>query len=210
MITLGYIISSKKDASVSEDIVKYVTSETDCILNIPKLIVGLKEAKEYAHNHGFEFDILDNTFQNGDKWTFKKTEKRQIYEKDIKDFKLYIKNKLKERVSYYYIDIYKLSYSNIKKLYNIFINNSLNRNVNYIIIDKGMLYINLEESKSMGISLNNLEYIGIDPEKVIKTLKNKQYNKVYYTTSKNMWPLKNEFNGNEYIIATLFQNLAKK
>ena len=83
MFLFGYIISETKYNGLPNDIVKVVGSESECTLDVPKMIVGLSNAKEYANENGFEFDILEHTFPNGNMWTFKKTEKREIYEENI-------------------------------------------------------------------------------------------------------------------------------
>lgn len=41
MLLFGYIISDTKYRDLSEDIVKVVKDESECKLNVPKLIVGL-------------------------------------------------------------------------------------------------------------------------------------------------------------------------
>ena len=96
MLLFGYIISDTKYRDLSEDIVKVVKDESECTLNVPKLIVGLDKAKQYAVSHNFEFDILNRFYPNGDMWTFKKNEKREYYEEDILVFQEYIKNTMEE------------------------------------------------------------------------------------------------------------------
>lgn len=165
MFLFGYIVSETKYNGLSDDVIKVVKNEDECIINVPKLIVGLSSAKEYANVHGFEFDILNHNFPDGNMWTFKKTEKRDIYEENIIEFKNYIIKTISEKVNYYYINIYNLRFKDIKRLYDIIFNNKLNRDINYIFIDKEMLYYPLENGNVMGISFTHLKYIGIDKEK---------------------------------------------
>ena len=210
MLFFGYIVSKVKYKDLDEDVVHVVGDVSECERNIPKLIIGLQEAKEYAELNGFKFDILNHTYQNGDMWTFKKTEKREYYEEDIEVFKKNIVKYQENNVKYNYINIYTLKYSQIKKLYNILFNNGLNKRMNYCIIDRNMLYMALDDFNVIGISFSHLKYIGIDKEKIINKMRKCNNNRVYFTTSKNMLKFSDWFSGKEYVIASVFERNAKK
>ena len=162
MFLFGYIVSETKYNGLPNDIIQVVKNESECTLDVPKLIIGLSKAKEYAQSKGFEFDILEHMFPDGNMWTFKKTEKREIYEENIIEFKNYIIKSISKNINYYYINIYNLKYKDIKRLYNILFNNKFNRNINYIFIDKEMMYYCLENNNVIGISLGLIKYMGID------------------------------------------------
>lgn len=211
MLFFGYIVSSVKYNDLNDDIVKVVSDLSECSNNnIPKLIIGLNEAKEYANLNNFDFDILNNTYPNGDMWTFKKTEKREYYERDVEEFKKMVVNYQEKDVAYNYINIYKLKYSDIKRLYNIILNNSLKKERNYYIIDRNMLYYPIDDKNIIGISFAHLKYIGVERDKIIEKIKSKEFNKIYFTTSKNMWKLSSWFSNKEYVIASIFERNAKK
>lgn len=210
MLFFGYIVTEIKYSDLQEDIIKVVSSLSECTKNIPKLIVGLDKAKAYALENGFEFDILEHSFPNGDMWTFKKTEKREFYEEDVDTFKKRIVESQGSDVKYFYVNIYSLKYNKAKKLYNILFNNLLNKTINYIIIDKNMFYTCIDEKNVIGLSFSHLKYIGIEKEKIIQKLKAQKCNKIYFTTSKNMWKLKDWFYDREYIIASIFELNAQK
>lgn len=202
MFIFGYIVSDVRYNDFDDDIIKVVNDVDECVNPLPKLIIGLDNAKKYAKDNNLEFDILDHVYSNGDMWTFKKTEKREFYEQNIQEFKDMIVEYQSNNTNYYYINIYSLKYSQFKRLYNIIMNNMLNN----IIIDKEMLYLSINDNDVIGISFNHLRYIGIDKDKIIERLKNGYNNRLYYTTSKNMWKLKDWFNGREYVIAKIFRN----
>lgn len=206
MFLFGYIISETKYNGLPNDIVKVVGSESECALDVPKMIVGLSNAKKYAKENGFEFDILEHTFPNGNMWTFKKTEKREIYEENIIEFKNNVIKSISKNIKYYYINIYNLKYKDIKRLYNILFNNKLKRKTNYIFIDKEMVYCCLEGSNVIGISLGLMRYMGIDREKVISKLKAGKNNMLVFSSNKKIWQLKDWFNGMEYVIPSLLTN----
>ena len=206
MFLFGYIVSETKYNGLPNDIIKVVENESECTLDVPKLIIGLSKAKEYAQSKGFEFDILEHMFPDGNMWTFKKTEKREIYEENIIEFKNYIIKSISKNINYYYINIYNLKYKDIKRLYNILFNNKFNRNINYIFIDKEMMYYYLENNNVIGISLGLMKYMGIDREKVISKIKSGKNNSIVFSSNKKLWQLKDWFNGMEYIIPSLLTN----
>lgn len=206
MFLFGYIVSETKYNGLPNDIIQVVKNESECTLDVPKLIIGLSKAKEYAQSKGFEFDILDHMFPDGNMWTFKKTEKREIYEENIIEFKNYIIKSISKNINYYYINIYNLKYKDIKRLYNILFNNKFNRNINYIFIDKEMMYYCLENNNVIGISLGLMKYMGIDREKVISKIKSGKNNSIVFSSNKKLWQLKDWFNGMEYIIPLLLTN----
>jgi hypothetical protein len=206
MLLFGYIISDVKYNDMQDDVIKVVNNEDDCVKPIPRLVIGLEKAKEYAKNHGFTFDILEHEYPNGDMWTFKKTEKREYYEEDIKKFKEKLIKIISSKVDYYYINVYNLRYSKMKKLYLMIFKNLFKRDKNYILIDKQMLYFPLEDRKVIGISFNILEYINIDKEKIIAKCRNNYSNRVIFTSNKKLWQLNKWFKGKEYVIASLLVN----
>lgn len=206
MFLFGYIVSETKYNGLPNDIIKVVGNESECTLDVPKLIIGLSKAKEYAQSKGFEFDILEHMFPDGNMWTFKKTEKREIYEENIIEFKNYIIKSISKNINYYYINIYNLKYKDIKRLYNILFNNKFNRNINYIFIDKEMMYYCLENNNVIGISLGLIKYMGIDREKIISKIKSGKNNSIIFSSNKKLWQLKDWFNGMEYIIPSLLTN----
>ena len=199
MLIFGYVVSDVKYNTLNCSFFKVVTSIEECKLSLPRLIVGLENAKKYAFDNGFEFDILNHTYPNGDMWTFKKTEKREFYEDDLVLFKKKIIERQCEVVDYYYINIYSLQYSKVKKLYNILTSDD----IKYIIVDYDMFYLSISEDVVIGISFRHLDYIGVDRDRVLNKLKSCKSNKLYYTNQKNMWDLKDLFSGKEYVIANI-------
>lgn len=210
MLFFGYVITEIKYNDLEEDIIKIVSSSDECIFNLPKLIIGLDNAKQYAQDNGWVFDILEHTYPNGDMWTFKKTEKREFYNEDLLSFKKMIINRQGEGLCYYYVNLYTFKYNKLKKLYNILFNNSLNKSMNYIIIDKDMLYLSVKKNCVIGISFTHLRYIGVEKDKIISRIKSNPNNRIYYTTSKNMWKFKEWFMDREYIIANVFARFSKQ
>lgn len=203
MFLFGYIVSETKYNGLPNDIIQVVKNESECTLDVPKLIIGLSKAKEYAQSKGFEFDILDHMFPDGNMWTFKKTEKREIYEETIIEFKNYIIKSISKNINYYYINIYKLKYNKIKKLYNII--NSKNKN--YIYINRGMIYFLYEDNKILGLSLNMLRYAGIKSNKIINTIKSNPSNIIYDDDFPLARELRKEIDNKMYALPYLLSKL---
>ena len=140
-----------------------VTSDFNSVdTNIPTLIIGWSEVKELFPNQ----NILENRISDNISWTFSKREKRHQFEKDIINF---INNTIK-RVN----DTVKYSFFN----FILASNDKRNRFISYVQSGNCSLYYNsrflyvynIKDSYTIGISLTDLEYIGINTEAFIQSL----------------------------------------
>lgn len=202
MEKLGYIVSKAKIL----DLKGFVEQVDDISLansTKPILIIGYAEAKDYAKESGKEFDILNKSLDKNLFWTFKKTESKIDFEKDIIDFYNYIINNIIYNINYYYINIYKLKYNKIKKLYNII--NSKNKK--YIYINSGMIYFLYENKTILGLSLNMLKYAGINPNKIINKIKSNTSNIIYDDDFPLAMELKKEIGNKKYAIPYLISKM---
>ena len=73
----------------------------------------------------------------------------------------------------------------------------------YYRIDNDMLYYPLNNNKVIGISLQQLRYVGINKDKIIDRIKQNKSNYIYYSSNKKLWEYKNWFNGLEYVIPSI-------
>lgn len=163
-MVLGYIVSEKK----LKDIDGFVEQVTDIQMadsTKPILIVGWKKAKQDPRYKS----VLEKQLDENVYWTFGKTESRADFEEDLREFYSIIYNNILNNINYYYINIYKLKYSKIKKIYNIILTSGEVKN---IYLSKGVLYIPYD-GKVFGLSLPILEYCGIPKEKVLEKIKSK-------------------------------------
>ena len=164
---LGYIVTDKKLKGI-DGFVEQVDDISLADATKPILIVGWKKAKEHPkYSSVLEKQLDDNLY-----WTFGKSESRADFEEDLKVFYNIIYNNILNNINYYYINIYKLKYSNIKKLYNIILTSSEVKN---IYLSNSLLYIPYE-GKILGLSLSILEYCGIPTDKVLNKIKSKGIN----------------------------------
>ena len=110
MKKIGNIVTKSKKNTFG-DIFNVVKSFDDIIKDIPTLIIGFEEAKEYIE----DFNIIDK--QYGDVWwTFKKTERRCEYEDDVIKFYNYAILHEMEKTKYVYVDLINFSLNSIKKM----------------------------------------------------------------------------------------------
>ena len=163
MVKLGRIISDRKIKGIISCV--HIINTDDFILgndnNLPTLIIGIDNAKKIL---GEKFNILDTNVTNNLFWSFGKTEKRNYYEKTLNKFYSQIIENLKENIKYESLNIFEMSFGEIKKL----IYSLVSQN-NYIYISYHTIYI-YNRDKVYGISFDELEYIGISRRKIIEKL----------------------------------------
>jgi hypothetical protein len=161
---LGYIVTDRKLKNI-DGFVGQVGDISLADSAKPILIASWKKAKEDPRYKG----ILDKKLDENLYWTFSPTESRSDYEEDLKNFYNIIYNNILNNIDYYYINIFKLKYSNIKKLYNIILNS---KEIESIYLSRDILYIPYD-GKVLGLSLQVLGYCKIAREKIINKIKQK-------------------------------------
>lgn len=190
MKTLGYIVTDRKLNNI-EEFVEQVNSYDDVDPTKPVLIVGWDNAKVFE---GYT-NILERRLDDKLFWTFKKSENRSEFERDLDKFYIFVRNNILKNIDYSYIDIFELKYNNLKKLYNIF--NSPDRK--NIYINNGLLYI-LYNRRVLGVSLEVLEYCGINRSKVMALLDSNPSNNLFYNTSRGIGKLSRFLGNKKYAI----------
>ena len=190
MEKLGYIVTDMRINNV-KDFVGVVNDISLADTTKPILIVGIENAKKNIEN----FSILDKKVNDKLFWTFKKTENRVDFEHDINYFYNYIINNISSNIKYYYINILKLKYNKLKKLYNILFSGEKK----YIYISNNMLYI-LYNGSVLGISISILEYIKIDLKKFFKRLYSNKDNIICTNASDCVRSIKTEIGNKKYVI----------
>jgi hypothetical protein len=157
----------------------------------PILVVGWKNAK----NCDGYTSILEKQLGGNIYWTFSKSESRSDFEEDLQTFYSIIYNNILNNINYNYINIFKLKYNKIKKLYNILFS-SENKN---IYISNGVVYIPYEGG-ILGLSLTVLEYCGIKTEKVLQRIKSNPNNNVFEDDNKFVFKLTKRLGNKKYAV----------
>ena len=190
MVTLGYIVSDRKISNV-KGFVEVVNDISLADPTKPILVIGLDNAKKNIDN----FSILNKHPKEKLFWTFKKTEKRVDFENDLNYFYNYIIYNITSNIKYYYINIYKLKYNKLKKLYNIIFSGERK----YIYISDNMLYL-LNDGYVLGISITMLEYARVNIKKFFKRLYSNKNNIICTNSSDCVNSIRGEIGNKKYVI----------
>jgi hypothetical protein len=154
-------IFSRSNVEAPQDF-NVVTSFSDIIEGLPTLIVGY----DYVNEHYPDFDITDICLGNDFYWTFRKTEKRDKYEQDLKWFITKVYADLTNELSYVFVDPIqyrgKTLVKIVKKIY------SLKNIISYV--NNEMIYI-YGDKLIFGVDLRLLTYMGIDTQKIQSKIK---------------------------------------
>ena len=190
MKKLGYIVTDKKIRGIE----KFIEQVDDIELiedGMPALIVGWEKAKKHS---GYK-SVIEKSLGNNIYWTFSKTESRCDFEEDLCKFYDIILNNILNNIKYYYINIFKLKYNKIKKLYNIIFSTE-NRN---IYISNNMIYV-LYDNSILGLSLDVLSYCRINPDKIISKIKSIGNIRVYDDSDNEVLKLSIKLGNKKYAL----------
>ena len=190
MKTLGYIVTDRKLKDI-DGFVEQVNNISLADSTKPILVVGWKNAKNCdGYTCISEKQLGENIY-----WTFSKSESRSDFEADLQTFYSIIYNNILNNINYNYIDIFKLKYNKLKKLYSIL----SSREYKNIYISIGFVYI-LHESSVLGLSLTVLEYCGIKTEKVLQRIKSNPNNNVFEDDNKFVFKLTKRLGNKKYAV----------
>lgn len=128
---------------------------------IPTLIIGWNNIKKIYKNAS----ILDKKITENIFWTFSKREKRYEYERDVLIFYKYVFNSINNNIKYVYFDVLSSNLTKIKNIIRFF----LNKKIKIGYIKNELLYL-LYNNEIIGISLSELNYIGLSNDKINKFL----------------------------------------
>ena len=149
------IVSTSKVEAPEE--FNVVNSVNEIINGLPTLIIGY----DTVNNLYPDFDIINISLGENKYWTFKRTEKRDKYEADLKWFISKVYSDLTNDISYVFVD--PIQYKGktlikiIKKIY------SLKDPIAFL--NEQMLYV-YGESFIFGIDLKLLGFMGVDTDKI--------------------------------------------
>jgi hypothetical protein len=152
---IANIVSTSK-VEVPEEF-NVVNSVNEIIDGLPTLIIGY----DIVNNLYPDFDIINISLGENKYWTFKRTEKRDKYEADLKWFISKVYSDLTSDISYIFVD--PIQYKGktlikiIKKIY------SLKDPIAFL--NEQMLYV-YGEGFIFGIDLKLLGFMGIDTNKI--------------------------------------------
>lgn len=130
--------------------------------NLPTLIVGLDIVKTIYS----DFDFLDRKLSDDLFWTFKHTEKKDLFYDDLYYFTEYTTKRLVYSVEYVFIDLIHFSEIKIKNIFKDI--KKSKKSIGYL--SHNMIYISLDDI-IYGLDLNLISYLGYDIEDKISEIK---------------------------------------
>lgn len=167
-MNIGRIISKNQNIETLDFV--DVTDNHGSIDNfIPTLIIGKKKAEEIYGKE--KVKVLDKRITHNVSWTFDKIERRNEYERDLKEFNDSLIKTVRKNIKYDFFNIYIEPLSRIKKLVS-FIKSP---KVKYIYIFNNHIYM-YYQNIVYGISLNDIEYLGINKKRILRLLKTNNNN----------------------------------
>ena len=188
---LGYIVTDRKIRGI-DGFVEQVNDINLADSTKPILIIGWANAKK----HPKYSSILDKQLDENLFWTFSRSESRSDFEEDLEEFYNYIYNNILDNIKYYYINIFKLRYNKIKKIYNI-LNSKEQKN---IYISNSMLYIPFK-GDVLGLSLDVLEYCKIGKDRILKRISSNPSNKIIEDNDKFIFKLSKRLGNKKYALS---------
>lgn len=138
------------------------TEIKDVDTSIPTLIIGWEKVKKLFPNQ----DILNDKISDTISWTFSKREKRHQYEKDIHNFIQNVILGLNDLINYRFFN-YVLANPDKREQ---FISYITNKECSIYYNSRFMYVYVVNDNLTLGISLRDLEYIGISNKEFISKI----------------------------------------
>lgn len=139
-----------------------VNTLDEIIQGIPTLIIGWDIVKTINP----EADFIDKKLSDNIFWTFKKTERRDIFEEDLYYFINHCYKLLVKNIEYIFIDLILLNELELKNIFNKLKKTKQLIGYNY----NNMIYL-YTDNIIYGFDLKLVKYLALDTEKIIKKIK---------------------------------------
>lgn len=186
------ITKNKIDVSEYINVAKDIT-EVD--LRLPTLIIGWDNVKNIYPNA----NILDKKISENIFWTYSNREKRQEYEPDLAKFVKNVFDNLENNVKYIFFNVLTSRLKKIKGLIT-YVNSPFKK---IIYVTEKNIYV-YDYKLVIGISLSDLEYYGLNRDRILKYLTKNPYNTLFYDNSFLSWKLKRVIGDNHKVIPYLY------
>lgn len=165
----------------------------------PSLIIGRNNAEKLVGKENVK--LLNKEIKENLYWTFSKMEKRSQFEVDVEAFYSNCFKKIFKNIAYEPINLYTCTINDIK-----FLINAIKTGENRIYITEKNIFIPVD-GKIYGVSVDEIEFIGVKCEKVIKMIEKNPKNRIF--RKNNYFDIKKYIGDNEIIISYL-HNISKK
>ena len=139
-----------------------VKSSSDLIDGLPTLIVGY----DYVNKHYHDFDITNIKLEPNLYWTFKKTEKRDKFDEDLRWFIRKVYEDLTDKLIYLFVDPIQHKPKTLRKIVKKIL--SLN---DVITFQHNEMFYVYSDNLIFGIDLKLLKYLGFNTDKIKEKIK---------------------------------------
>lgn len=157
---IANIVSNNK-IDVSDDF-NVVESLGDIIQGLPTLIVGF----DYVNKHYPDFDIMDRCLHDDLYWTFKKTEKRDVFQEGLSWFISKVYSDLTKEVTYIFVDPIQYNSRTLRKIIRKII--SIEKITTFFHEDMAYIY---GEKFVFGVDFKLLKFMGLNTDKIKDKIK---------------------------------------
>ena len=196
MKCIGRIVTNSKTVDTL-DYVEVTNNKCGLDFSVPTLIIGKKNAVELFGEDNIK--VLDRKIKDNVYWTYGKTEKRNIYEEDLRKFNQNLIKNLSKRVKYTFFNVLSEPLSRIKRYIKFM--RSDEEKIVYITDNHVYIFYN---NNVFGLSLDDIEYAGIKKEKVIKQIQENPHNIVIDNTKFLSKKMKNYIKDDKILVPYLY------
>lgn len=193
---IGRVYTNVKSFKTLQFIEQYRFDEYIEDNNIPTLLIGKKE----LNDRGYNLSVLNRQIDKNLYWTYTKMEKRNIHEQDINLFYNLVFKKICGDIKYFNINVYMMSYSVIKNIIDTLLDGNIYKCI-YIQKNHVFIYYN---NKVIGVSLDEIKYVGIDITKVVNILTNSKNSDIITSNNFIKNEVKNYLTNKEYLTPYLY------
>ena len=196
MKCIGRIVTNSKTVDTL-DYVEVTNNKCGLDFSVPTLIIGKKNAVELFGEDNIK--VLDRKIKDNVYWTYGKTEKRNIYEEDLRKFNQNLIKNLSKKVKYTFFNVLSEPLSRIKRYIKFM--RSDEEKIVYITDNHVYIFYN---NNVFGLSLDDIEYAGIKKEKVIKQIQENPHNIVIDNTKFLSKKMKNYIKDDKILVPYLY------
>lgn len=162
-----YIANIVTNSNITVDKYFNISNSLDNIIqDLPTLIIGWDIVKTINS----DVDFIDKKLSDNIFWTFKKSERRDIYQEDLYNFITYCYKNLIKDINYSFIDLITLTDSEIKESFNNI--KKCKKSATYQYND--MIYVYCDNT-IYGIDLKLVKYLDYDVKKTIEKIKKNSF-----------------------------------
>jgi hypothetical protein len=162
-----HIANIVTNSNITVDKYFNISNSLDNIIqDLPTLIIGWDIVKTINP----DVDFIDKKLSDNIFWTFKKSERRDIYQEDLYNFITYCYKNLIKDIDYSFIDLITLTDSEIKESFNNI--KKCKKSATYQYND--MIYVYCDNT-IYGIDLKLVKYLDYDVKKTIEKIKTNSF-----------------------------------